>query len=458
MNGSFEEAVFAYGKGVDHLLEKDSLIVAISLYTNLGTAQYTIGRLDDAAASYRTALLRYAAHKGESRREKADLDSISASASFYLGMVCQDQKLAQDAIDAYKLAHSLDPHHWSALANLGSVYQELLMRFEDALSAYNQAYTLLVNSDNITLIDAPIEPRFILSQLQYRIGVCIQHFIGSGRSCVVQGEANKAVDCKELATHAFSSALGYDMDNESARHMLATLTADGEMKRASNKYVKSLFDDYASNFEHSLVQELGYTGYARLRSGFDRAFSGQPPIFERVVDAGCGTGLAGEQFRNISSHLSGVDLSQAIIDQALAVRPNLYNDTVAGDLIDIFRERSPISLIIAADSFIYFGDLAPLFEAMNDGLEEEAYAAFTLENVSVDDEKQLRKSTPDWRWQLTPSGRFAHRKAYVEYVSRSNGLRVVHYEELLNFRHERGSAVNGHIFVVQKTVDDKDEL
>jgi predicted TPR repeat methyltransferase len=58
-----------------------------------------------------------------------------------------------------------------------------------------------------------------------------------------------------------------------------------------------------NSFEHSLVQELGYTGYERLRRGFDRAFGGQDkvPTFSLVVDAGCGTGLVGEQVR-IESH------------------------------------------------------------------------------------------------------------------------------------------------------------
>ena len=75
-----------------------------------------------------------------------------------------------------------------------------------------------------------------------------------------------------MAKYAFDLAVKYDSANESAKHMLATLTADATMKRASNTYVKSLFDDYAKNFEHSLVEELGYTGYERLRRGFDRAF------------------------------------------------------------------------------------------------------------------------------------------------------------------------------------------
>lgn len=54
---------------------------------------------------------------------------------------------------------------------------------------------------------------------------------------------------------------------------------------------------WKQSFEHSLVQELGYDGYERLRRGFDRAFGGpdKVPTFSLVIDAGCGTGLVGEQ-------------------------------------------------------------------------------------------------------------------------------------------------------------------
>lgn len=45
------------------------------------------------------------------------------------------------------------------------------------------------------------------------------------------------------------------------------------------------------------MDELGYNGFERLRRGFDRAFDGREnvPTFALVIDAGCGTGLVGEQ-------------------------------------------------------------------------------------------------------------------------------------------------------------------
>jgi len=117
-------------------------------------------------------------------------------------------------------------------------------------------------------------------------------------------------------------------------------------------------------------------------------------VFWHTVDGGRswtlvegGTGLAGEQFRNISKHLIGVDLSPSIINEGKKARPGLYDDIRVGDFVEIFRVMKAASLIIAADSYIYFGDLAPLFESMQNSLMDSGLVAFTLENVSEENEK-----------------------------------------------------------------------
>ena len=47
------------------------------------------------------------------------------------------------------------------------------------------------------------------------------------------------------------------------------------------------------------MDELSYTGFERIRRVFNRAFGEEDnvPTFSLAVDAGCGTGLAGEQVR-----------------------------------------------------------------------------------------------------------------------------------------------------------------
>ena len=450
-------AIEHYERGINHVnvvlssesgpksndrITDDVLSSIVSLHTNLATAYSTQGENDRAIQSYRNAIKVYQKHAAIDQENYQqpyhDSQLITAQASFFLGMVFQDINQPQLAVEAYNYATQLDPNHWSSYSNLGAVYHDNLRNYREALMAYNQAYSLLTNPSN-DVTDPPVEASFILSQLQYRIGLCLSHDTTTQKCAVTPSDGNHSPEpgnCAELAAHAFSLAIEYDGNNESAKHMLATLTADATMHRASNVYVKDLFDQYAQNFEHSLVQELQYTGFERLRRGFDRALTSSLksiPPFEIVIDAGCGTGLVGEQFRNISQVLIGVDLSEAIIEQALQTRPKLYNEVYVGDITTIFQERKgTISLIVAADSFIYFGDLDPLFESISVGLRQDpnGYIAFTLENVDVDNEKLLETTKPNWRWQLTASGRFAHRKEYVIRTGSDHGLELVHYEPM----------------------------
>ena len=81
-----------------------------------------------------------------------------------------------------------------------------------------------------------------------------------------------------------------------------------------------------------------------------------------------------------------MDPSAAILDEAERTRPKLYDERVVGDVTEVFRAKKPISLVIAADSYIYFGDLKPLFESMQQSIEEKGYVAFTLENVAKETE------------------------------------------------------------------------
>ncbi len=239
-----ELSIEYYQKAIAALTDDESILIIVSVHTNLATALSSQGRDAEAAESYRRGLRYYVDNIDEIVDDdmKRDANEIASQASFFLGQVYQKLGQAPAAADAYSFACSLDPYHWASLANLGSVLQDSLRQYREALAAYNKAYNILTQTPS-KATDAPPEPRFILSQLQYRIGLCIIHDLN--QKCVLEDEPDKPISCKELATNAFSLAVQYDPDNESAKHWLATITADATMTRASNTYVQSLFDDYA---------------------------------------------------------------------------------------------------------------------------------------------------------------------------------------------------------------------
>jgi tetratricopeptide (TPR) repeat protein len=239
-----EKAVGLYQQGIEKLDEDESLLIELSLYTNMGSALSSMGKNEDAVKAYQKALVAYKVGVEDivEKSFRKDAAGIAAQASFYLGMCYQDLGTFLDAVDAYAQAETLDPLHWGAAANLAAILHDSLSKPKEALAEYNKAFEILTQTDEEPT-DAPPEPRYILSQLKYRMGLCISHDLEA--KCALEETPDQEIPCKELATQAFSQALEYDPDNESARHMLATITADATMRRASNTYVKSLFDEYA---------------------------------------------------------------------------------------------------------------------------------------------------------------------------------------------------------------------
>lgn len=243
-----KSAIEYYKQGIDAINEeKDSLITRVSLYTNLGTSYSSMGDEKNAMATYRQAILTYTNNIDDiddivERSLKREASDLAAQASFFLGMTLQELGMDEKAADAYAYANTLDENHWASLANLGSVLQDHLKQPGEALTVYNKAYDILTEKDKKPT-DPPEEPRLVLSQLQYRIGLAITY--ADKQKCALHDNPSKEVPCSEVAANAFSYAIELDPRNENAKHMLASVTADATFLRASNTYVTQLFEDYA---------------------------------------------------------------------------------------------------------------------------------------------------------------------------------------------------------------------
>ena len=77
-----------------------------------------------------------------------------------------------------------------------------------------------------------------------------------------------------------------------------------------------------------------------------------------MLDAGCGTGLAGLAVRDLAGYLAGFDLSPRMVQKAEA--RGLYDALWVGDLVDsILARRDTFDLVLAADVLVYVGDSGP---------------------------------------------------------------------------------------------------
>lgn len=409
--------------------------VIVSLHTNYGTAlSYRDGSTEGVLSAYRAACLCYRLWLRRSKDEEGaeeeapkEIRDTAAQSYHFLGMTYHDlapsratdderEQYLQSSARAYATATGLDPAHWSSFANMGAVLGDAfgtsLGMYEEGAMAYQKAIDILtggVSSGDggpaLPPTDPPENVRGVVSELHYRIGLCLVPTLfsdeGTGehskKQCTLHvggapapssgaddgAPASITRSCLELAAYQFGTALQFDPSHEGANAALIYATADADFGMTVDaSKVRKLFDEYAPTFESSLVDELGYDGFHRMRRIFDDAMKLEgrraDEAFDLVLDAGCGTGLAGEQFRNISGTLVGVDLSDAIIDMARRLRKGLYSSFRTGDVKEVLREYAAserkVSLLVAADTFIYFNDLGDLLASIEQGLEVGGYA------------------------------------------------------------------------------------
>jgi predicted TPR repeat methyltransferase len=223
-----------------------------------------------------------------------------------------------------------------------------------------------------------------------------------------------------------------------ARLKLAAHGAGAAGEGTAVGYVEALFDQYAPQFEQSLVEKLGYRVPELLwtlvreemaRLGLER--------FERALDLGCGTGLMGEQLREKVDALEGVDISAAMI--AETARKGIYDQLQKAELVAaLTARRADADLVTAADVLIYCGALEPILAALVPALRPGGLVAFSLEAHDGDEALFLR-----------PSLRYAHGVAATREALLASGLEVLRFETAV-LRFDRGAPITGILVVARR--------
>jgi predicted TPR repeat methyltransferase len=253
------------------------------------------------------------------------------------------------------------------------------------------------------------------------------------------GEAHERLGRKFDAIAAFQEVLTRDSgDPYGASLRLARLGATATREMPAN-YVREVFDQYANRFDDALTRGLSYKGPELL---FDAAreacdASGQDFHFRFMLDLGCGTGLGAVPFRPYTDQLSGVDLSPNMVE--LARSKKIYDRLAVGDIMAFLGSEAAGTqqLVLAADVFAYFADLAPVISACVPVLAPAGLLAFTVETHAGDG------------IILGDKLRYAHGAAHVRTVCGRAGLRVMLLNEA-STRSEAGVPVPGLVVAAQR--------
>ena len=229
--------------------------------------------------------------------------------------------------------------------------------------------------------------------------------------------------------------LQHDPENALALHRLAAYTGEA-LARASDAYVTQTFDGFADSFDH-VLKGLEYKAPFLVLDAV-KAVYGTPAGNLNLLDAGCGTGLCGALLKSYAAKLTGVDLSQKMLDKA--EQRGCYQELVRSELTAfIGLYQSEFDCIVSADTLVYFGDLLAVSKAVASALKAGGYFIFTLERC---------QDAIDNGFKIHPHGRFTHTEGYIRNVLETSGLAVNKIEPAV-LRYEIGEQVAGYCVIAK---------
>lgn len=355
-----------------------------------------------------------------------------AAIAYELGTTCYSLGQHQMAIEHFQKVLSLGDTHWQAAYNLGTAH---LARgnTSEAIKAYHRAAQQNPQ-------DADIHFNLGLAcKRAGRLEEAMQSYLCAMEIAPDDAEVHynlalvyKELGCRDEAIACYRRLIELDHNAASARHILAALTGETTAV-APSSYIAELFDSFSAHFEERLLVDLEYRTPWELKSLLLAAPDG-PARFERLLDLGCGTGLVGQVFQEISVCRVGVDLSPKMVEAAAAKK--VYDELVVAEIVTFLEQnQEPFDLIVAADVLIYVGELDRIFATLARGLARNGRILFSTEQMAGQG------------YQLRQSGRYAHSFSYILAMAARHGFRVLSTQSA-NIRKEKGRWIAGDLYLL----------
>ena len=305
-----------------------------------------------------------------------------------------------EAIFCFRRAAEFAPDMAEAWNNLGVAQDEFNM-IQDAVKSYKKA--LEIRSDYVSA--------------HFNLGFSLQKL----------GVFKEAGD-------QYKEVLKTKPDDKAARFMLQSLGTLETPDAAPAEYVRMVFDRCAKTFEKTLVENLKYKTPELL-------FELVRPYLTKemnILDLGCGTGLGSQFYRPFAKKLIGVDVSLKMLEKA--AEKKIYDRLEAFDILQDWKFPQKFDLIYSSDVFVYFGNLDPVIRSASSYLSYGGIIAFSVERL--DDDSSMG-------YQLFPSGRYAHSRAYIQDCLSRHGLYILEGAKA-DIRKESGNQVKGLLFAAKK--------
>lgn len=299
-----------------------------------------------------------------------------------------------EALEAYQKAASLEPSMADAFFNCGVILADMNPHL--AMDCYFDCLNICEHADAL----------YNLAVLLIRL-----HEFEKAKPFLL-----RAKDCGERLDHI--------------EYLLSAISGSVSQQDAPTAFVRDLFDEYAAKFDEH-INTLGYQTPILIAHKLRERFGAQEPL---ILDLGCGTGLVGEELR--LGQITGVDLSSKML--AKAQLKGVYHKLVCEDMLDFLKASTQnFDAIVAADVFVYVGELARIFDACFRRLKHKGVFVFSIE---------LSEQSP---YELHEGARYSHYLDYVKNQLRMSGFNAINTQESI-LRYQSGSEVKGALIMAEK--------
>ncbi len=241
----------------------------------------------------------------------------------------------------------------------------------------------------------------------------------------------------DAAVKAYEQVLELDPEDHGGAAVRIAAMGRGETPpKAPDAYVETLFDQHAESFEDILVEQLGYAVPVIVRQRLQALKLGP---FKRMLDLGCGTGLTGGTLRDMADDITGIDISENMVE--IAHEKDIYETLYVAEAEDFLEDNDdePFDLVTATDVLPYLGALEPLFFGAAENMVPGGLFIFSSETLSDSDGRP---------YIVGPNQRFLHSEAYIRSRLAETGFDLVEITGI-NVRMQDGNPSPGHLVIAR---------
>lgn len=344
-----------------------------------------------------------------------------------------------EAIACYERALALEPDQPEALISLGTLYRSQ-GKLDEAEERCRRALVLRPDAvEGHYILGATLReagrPEEAVAELEKALSLNPSYEPAHellGRHYHTSGHRAEAVQ-------VFDRWLAHSPDHPTAIHMRAACGGEDTPERASNGFVRILFDRFATTFDGQLLGRLNYRVPGLIADAILPWLRARGETLS-IIDAGCGTGLCGIALKPFARRLVGVDLSPNMLKEA--ARRDLYDELTEAELGAYFGAPGvPVDLIVSGDTLNYFGVLGDVLRGMASRLAPGGRLVFTVE--------ALAEEADGTGFKLNAHGRYSHKRSYVARALEETGLAPLSLEQE-TLRMEGRKPVAGYLVVAER--------